>query len=68
MQKAGIVIDEWKLPIFKRHLEGSGYSFENAGHFTPDTLVLRVDTTNVVALGEVVKAANSEAAMTGAPR
>jgi len=68
MQKAGIAIDEWKLPIFKRHLEGAGYSFENAGRFTAGSLMLRVDTTNLEALCEVIKAANAEAAMTGAPR
>lgn len=65
-QKAGIVIDEWKMPIFERRLKQAGYAFENAGLLTAGTLVLLVDTTNLVALGEVVKAANTEAAQTGA--
>lgn len=68
MRTAGIVVDAWKLPIFERHLKQSGYEFENAGQFTSGTLVLRVKTTNTEALAEVLKAANTEAAMTGAPR
>lgn len=68
MKKAGIAIDEWKLPIFKRHLEQAGYTYENVGPLAPATLLLRVNTTNPVALLEVVKAANTEAAQTGAPR
>lgn len=68
MRKAAIAIDEWKLPIFERHLKQAGYAFENAGHLTAETLVLKVNTTNLAALGEVVKAANNEAARTGAPR
>lgn len=65
VQKAGIAIDAWKLPIFERHLRQAGYSFENAGLLLAGTLLLRVSTTNLTALAEVVKAANTEAAMTG---
>ena len=67
MQKAGIAIDEWKLPIFERRLKQAGYSFENSGLLTTGTLLLRVDTTNLEALNEVLKTANTEAAQTGAP-
>ena len=66
--KAGIVIDEWKLPIFERRLRQSGYSFKNAGHLTTGTLLLQVETTNLEALGAVVTAANDEAARTGASK
>lgn len=65
MLKIGIVIDDWKLSIFERLLAQSGYQFRNAGLFTPGTLTLQVVTNNVEALGIVVKAANTEAAMTG---
>lgn len=68
MSKAGIAIDDWKLPIFERHLGQAGYAFENAGRLTTGTLLLRVDTENIEALATVLKAANTEAAMTGAPR
>lgn len=68
MLKAAIGIDDWKLSIFERHLSQAGYSFKNAGPLTAGTFVLQVDTTNLGALYEVVKAANDEAAMTGAPQ
>jgi hypothetical protein len=61
---AGIAIDAWKLSIFERHLTQAGYTFTNVGPLTKDSLVLKVTTDNVVALGEVVKAANTEAALT----
>lgn len=64
MTKAAIAIDTWKLSIFERHLTQSGYSFENAGSLTEGVLVLKVETTNLVALQEVVKAATAEAAKT----
>lgn len=65
MTKAGIVIDTWKLSIFERHLTQSGYTYENKGALTKDSLLLRVSTSNLDALAEVVKAANTEAARTG---
>ena len=68
MMKVAIAIDDWKLPIFERHLRQSNYAFKNAGAFTAGTLILHVETTNADALHEVVKAANTEAARTGAPR
>lgn len=67
MPQAGIVVDNWKLPIFERHLTGSGYSFKGAGDLTKDVTVLTVVTDNLEALAGVVKAANTEAAQTGRP-
>lgn len=67
-KKAAIVIDPWKLAIFDRHLTQAGYAFENAGLLHPEALLLRVDTTNLEGLERVVKAANAEAARTGAPK
>lgn len=66
--RVGIAIDSWKLPIFERHLRWSGYSWKNAGQLTSETLLLQVETNNVEALHVVVKAANDEAARTGAPK
>ena len=62
--KAAIAIDDWKLPIFERHLNQAGYAFDNVGRFTASTLILQVSTDNPDALAIVVKAANDEAAMT----
>lgn len=66
--KAGIAIDAWKLPIFERHLLQAGYAFKNTGALADDgTLLLTVETENPGALEGVVRAANTEAARTGAP-
>ena len=62
MNKAGIAIDRWKLPIFKRHLGGAGYVYEEGKGVTADTLMLYVYTDDLLALGRVVRAANNEAA------
>jgi len=64
---AGIAIDPWKQPIFERHLKQSGYAVEDCGLLADGLLILRVKTENFEALAEVVKAANTEAAQTGAP-
>ena len=66
-KKGGIAIDSWKLPIFERHLKQAGYAFTNAGELTKGCLILTVHTTNLEALAEVVKRANTEASLTGAP-
>lgn len=66
--KAAIVIDRWKLPIFTRRLKEAGYSYEEVGGLTQDSLTLTVTTTNMQVLAQVVLAANKEAAKTGAPK
>jgi hypothetical protein len=65
--KAAIAIDDWKLPIFERHLSRAGYAYEKGDGLTPDTLHLYVVTDNMVALHGVVRAANDEARLTGKP-
>ncbi len=65
--KIAIAIDDWKLPIFERSLIQAGYEFKNSGLLTAHCLILSVETENVESLAGVIKAANTEAAMTGAP-
>jgi len=60
--KAAIAIDDWKLPIFDRHLSVAGYVFERGPGVTDDTLLLTVVTDDAAALEKVVRAANVEAA------
>lgn len=59
-QKAGIVIDMWKLDIFKRHLEQAGFTFTYMP-FMEYTLLLHVHTDNLEALKHTLKAATEEA-------
>lgn len=60
--KAGIAVDDWKLPIFERHLSKAGHVYEKGPGVTRDTLLLTVETDDVAALETVVRAANAEAA------
>ena len=61
--KAAIVIDNWKLPIFERHLEEAGYFYTQGNGLTEDTLNLYVLTNDDPRkLEVVVRAANDEAA------
>lgn len=63
--KAGIAIDDWKLPIFDRHLSRAGYTYEKHPGLTADTMTLIVLTEDAKALEGVVMAANTEAAGKG---
>ena len=65
--KAGIAIDAWKLEIFERHLSQAGYAYEKSAGLTADTLMLCVETDNMIALEGVLRAANTEAAKTRSP-
>ena len=58
--RAGIAIDKWKLPTFVNHLTTAGYSYTEHAGVTDDTLMLKVETNDLEALGSVVQAANDE--------
>lgn len=60
MKKAAIIIDEWKLPIFEKHLEEARYLYEISPGITPSTLILTVKYEWVSKLQPVVMAANEE--------
>lgn len=71
MATAGVVIDNWKLPIFERHLKQAGYTYKWMPGFTEDTGALIVELerpSQAATLHPIVKAANNEAARTGAPK
>jgi len=57
---AGIVIDAYKLPVFKRHLDAAGYSYDEHPGLTEGTLLLRVKYEWVHKLQPVVQAAEKE--------
>jgi hypothetical protein len=59
--KVAVAIDDWKLPIFKRHLSDDGFDFEQHPGLTSDTLTLTVITSSIDGLEKVVRAANAEA-------
>lgn len=62
MMKAGIVIDSWKLDIFKRHLEAAKYKYEQKPGIVAGTLTLMVVADSAAALKPIVEAAQQECA------
>lgn len=62
MKTAGIVLDSWKLAIFKRHLKGAGFEFTTHPGITADTLTLKVKTELIAPLQRVIEAAQKECA------
>ena len=59
--KAAIVLDDWKLPIFKRHLNDAGFEYTQFSGPTQGCITLTVITEDAARLGEVVRTANIEA-------
>lgn len=62
MKTAGVAIEKWKLPIFKKHLDKAGYSFTEHPGVTSDTLLLRVKYEWVAKLQPIIEAALKECA------
>lgn len=60
MKTAGVVIDEWKLQIFKRHLDGAGCKYTEHPGITQGTLTLIVEYEWVSELKPIIEAANEE--------
>jgi hypothetical protein len=59
---AAVVLDAWKLPIFKNHLDAAGFKYEEPIPFTDGTLLLNVHFEWVHQLQPIVKAAQHECA------
>ena len=62
MLKSAIVIDSWKLKIFKKTLNEAGYEFDEHPGVTPTTLCLIVETDCPGNLHKFVTKANPLAA------
>lgn len=58
----GVAIDAWKLKIFKKHLDTAGYAYTENKGVTPDTLLLKVVTSNINELGIIITRASEECA------
>jgi hypothetical protein len=57
---AGVVLDDWKLPIFKKHLDAAGYKYEEPVAFTEGALILKVNYEWAHKLQPVIEAAQQE--------
>jgi len=58
--KAGIGVDNWKLPVFRKRLKEAGYDYKDAGPLTGDTTLLTVETNNMLALKKVLEQCQAE--------
>lgn len=59
-KKAGVVIDNWKLPVFKRVLDDAGFAYEQAPGVTKDTITLMVEYDFVSKLQPYIENAQNE--------
>ncbi|MDH5525164.1 MAG: hypothetical protein OEY01_14405 [Desulfobulbaceae bacterium] len=55
MKKAAIVLDDWKLPIFKKTLDNEGYEFSKFSGPTDGCITLQVETDDLNKLAKVVQ-------------
>lgn len=62
MKTAGVCIDAWKLPVFKRHLDEAGFEYEELPGIVAGTLTLKVKYEWVADLQPVIAKANKECA------
>lgn len=58
--KAGIAVDNWKLPVFRRRLTAAGFEYQDGGELTDDTTLLTVETDEGPRLQAVLEAAAAE--------
>jgi hypothetical protein len=58
--RAGIAVDNWKLPVFRRRLRKAGYAYQDGGPLTGDTTLLTVETDNILALKKELERCQSE--------
>jgi hypothetical protein len=60
--KAGIAVDNWKLPIFRKRLAFAGYEYQDGGPLTADATLLTVETSDMPGLTMVIEACQRECA------
>ena len=58
--KAGIAVDNWKLPVFRKLLTEAGYEFQDGGALTADATLLTVETNDMLKLKKVIERCQAE--------
>lgn len=58
--KAGIAVDNWKLPIFRKLLTEAGYEYKDGGELTIGTTLLTVETDDMLKLKAVLEKCQAE--------
>ena len=62
--KAAVVIDAWKLDVFKKHLDKAGFEYTEGPGPAPETMALFVICDSAATILPIVQAATDEAART----
>lgn len=65
--KAGVLIERWKMLIFKRHLDAAGYKYTEHPGLSVGTVMLHVECEWAHKLQPIVEAAHRECKATGKP-
>lgn len=60
-KKAGVVIDAYKLPVFKRHLDAAGLIYSEHKGPGPGMITLQVECDMVASMQPIIEAAEREA-------
>lgn len=58
--KAGVAVDDWKLPVFRKLLTEAGFEFKEGPGLTADTSFLTVETPSAAALIPTVEKCQAE--------
>ena len=59
MKKAGVAVDNWKLPIFEKLLAENGYKYKKYP-FVGDTSILKVKCKSIAKLQPVIEEAQEK--------
>lgn len=62
MKTVGVVMDDWRVTVFRRHLDAAGYEYSEHPGPTPNTRILKVTCEWVHKLKEIIDAAEAECA------
>lgn len=65
--KAGIAVDDWKLPVFRRRLAAAGYDYKDGGPLPGDITLLTVQTDDLLKLKRVLEQCQAECAAQDKP-
>ena len=58
--KAGIAVDDWKLPVFRRRLTEAGFKYKDAGALMIGVTFLTVEYDDMLKLKRVLEACQGE--------
>lgn len=61
-KKAAVCLDDWKIPVFRKHLDAAGYKYDDPVPFSPGTSIFQVHYEWVHDVQPIIEAAQRECA------